>query len=104
MPSIIGEFHNGAMDSGLLNPGLIHAESQTDRGKKYAEYVNSALDNPYFVGTHWFQYIDSLLTGRAYDGENYNVGFVSGTDIPYPEMIEAARDFNSTLYPDRYGE
>lgn len=101
-PSIIGEFHNGALDSGLLNPGLIHASSQADRGKKYAEYVNSAIDNPYFVGTHWFQYIDSPLTGRALDGENYNVGFVSVTDVPYQPLVEAAKEVNRNLYQRRF--
>ncbi|WP_440876104.1 beta-galactosidase [Thalassotalea sp. PLHSN55] len=103
-PSIIGEFHNGALDSGLLNPGLIHAASQEDRGKKYAEYVNSAIDNPYFVGTHWFQYIDSPLTGRALDGENYNVGFVSVTDIPYQPLVDAATKVNKNIYQRRYGK
>ena len=29
------------------------------------------------VGCHWFQYVDEPLTGRAYDGENYNIGFVT---------------------------
>ncbi|MBT8100729.1 MAG: beta-galactosidase, partial [Gammaproteobacteria bacterium] len=103
MPSIIGEFHNGALDSGLLNPGLIHAESQEDRGRKYAEYVNSALEHPHFVGTHWFQYIDSPLTGRALDGENYNVGFVSVTDQPYEPLVDAAKEVNAKLYERRYG-
>ncbi len=103
MPSIIGEFHNGAMDSGLLNPGLIHAESQSDRGKKYQDYVYSALDNPYFVGTHWFQYIDSPLTGRAYDGENYNVGFVSIVDTPYMPLVDAVKELNTHLYQRRFG-
>lgn len=102
-PSIIGEFHNGALDSGLLNPGLIHASSQADRGKKYAEYMNSVIDNPYFVGAHWFQYIDSPLTGRAYDGENYNVGFVNVADIPYTPLVEAVKKVNKNLYERRYG-
>jgi len=102
-PSIIGEFHNGASDSGLLNPGLIHASSQADRGKKYKEYMNSVIDNPYLVGAHWFQYIDSPLTGRAYDGENYNVGFVNVADIPYQPLVEAAKQVNATLYSRRYG-
>ncbi|WP_231756912.1 beta-galactosidase [Microbulbifer elongatus] len=103
-PSIIGEFHNGALDSGLLNPGLIHASSQADRGKKFAEYMNSVIDNPYFVGAHWFQYIDSPLTGRAYDGENYNVGFVSVTDIPYEPLVEAVKEVNENLYQRRFGK
>lgn len=104
MPSIIGEFHNGSLDSGLLNPGLIHAESQADRGRKYAEYVNSVLDNDWFIGAHWFQYIDSPLTGRALDGENYNVGFVSVTDQPYEPLVEAAKEVNANLYSRRSSE
>ncbi|WP_341938282.1 agarase [Marinimicrobium sp. C2-29] len=101
-PSIIGEFHMGASDSGLFNPGLVHTTSQSDRAATYKAYMNSVLENPYFVGAHWFQYLDSPLTGRAYDGENYNVGFVSVTDRPYPEMIEAAKAFNKRLYEVRY--
>ncbi|MER2492780.1 beta-galactosidase [Catenovulum sediminis] len=102
MPSIIGEFHNGAMDSGLFNPGLIHAEDQADRGKKYQEYMYSVIDNPYFVGAHWFQYIDSPLTGRAYDGENYNVGFVNVADIPYQPLVDAAKEVNENIYTRRF--
>lgn len=101
-PSIIGEFHNGATDSGVFNPGLIHAESQADRGKMYIDYVASALDNPYLVGTHWFQYLDSPITGRAYDGENYNVGFVSVADVPYTPLVEAAKKINRELYTRRF--
>ena len=104
MPSIIGEFHNGALDSGLLNPGLIHASSQSDRGKKFAEYMNSVIDNPYFVGAHWFQYIDSPLTGRAYDGENYNIGFVSVTDVPYAPLVDAVKSVNENVYQRRFGQ
>ncbi|MCU4675626.1 beta-galactosidase [Catenovulum sp. 2E275] len=102
MPSIIGEFHNGSMDSGLFNPGLIHATNQADRGKKYQEYMYSVIDNPYFVGAHWFQYIDSPLTGRAYDGENYNVGFVNVADIPYQPLVDAAKEVNQTIYTRRF--
>lgn len=101
MPSIIGEFHVGALDSGLFHPGLIHAASQTDRAKVYFDYMQSVIDNPYFVGAHWFQYIDSPITGRAYDGENYNVGFVSVADVPYAPMIEAAQKLHSKMYQQR---
>lgn len=103
-PCIIGEFHMGALDSGLLNPGLIQASSQADRGLKYREYVNSVIDNPYFVGAHWFQYIDSPLTGRAYDGENYNVGFVNVADIPYTPFVDEVKQINEELYERRFGE
>jgi len=80
------------------------AADQADRARLYTDYMNSVIDNPYFVGAHWFQYIDSPLTGRAYDGENYNVGFVSITDQPYRELVAAAKAVNRALYQRRYGE
>lgn len=102
-PVVIGEFHVGAIsDSGLFHPGLVIAADQSDRARMYKEYMQTVTTNPYLVGAHWFQYTDSPLTGRAFDGENYNVGFVSVTDIPYPEMVEAARDVMRNVYPDRY--
>lgn len=104
-PSLIGEFHMGSKnDSGLFHAGLVKAESQADRARMYKNYVNTVLDNPYMVGVHWFQYIDSPITGRAYDGENYNVGFVRVTDTPYDEMVQAAKEVNSALYERRFGE
>ncbi|MFC3155493.1 beta-galactosidase [Gilvimarinus japonicus] len=101
-PAIIGEFHIGATDSGLFNPGLVHAQSQQDRATMYTAYMNSVIDNPYFVGAHWFQYLDSPVSGRAYDGENYNVGFVTVADRPYTPLVNAARTVNSELYPKRF--
>ncbi len=102
-PVVIGEFHIGATsDTGLHHPGLVFASDQADRARMYKGYMETVTTNPYLVGAHWFQYVDSPLTGRAFDGENYNVGFVSTTDIPYPEMVEAARDIMRDIYPERY--
>lgn len=103
-PTIIGEFHIGSTsDTGLYHPGLVIGVDQTDRARMYERYMNSVLDNPMMVGAHWFQYVDDNVTGRAYDGENYNVGWVTNTDIPYPEMTAAARRFNYDLYRRRFG-
>ncbi len=105
LPTIIGEFHIGAIsDTGLYHPGLVQAADQADRAAMYLAYMESVAALDAMVGAHWFQYVDSPLTGRAFDGEGYNVGFVTVTDIPYPEMITAAKDFNSSLYPNRFGE
>lgn len=104
MPSIIGEFHMGSTDTGAYHPGIIHAASQEDRGRMFKAYMESVIDNPYFVGAHWFQYIDSPLTGRDHDGENYNVGFVTITDVPYAPIVDSARSLNKNLYPRRFGE
>ncbi|ODP38961.1 agarase [Sphingomonas sp.] len=103
-PTIIGEFHIGSTsDTGLYHPGLVIATDQTDRGRIYEQYMNSILANPMMVGAHWFQYVDDPVTGRAYDGENYNVGWVSNTDMPYPELVAAGKRFNYDLYRRRYG-
>lgn len=104
MPSIIGEYHFGATDTGLYHPGLIHSADQQDRARMYKDYMAKVIDNPYMVGAHWFQYTDSPVTGRAYDGENYNVGFVTNADVPYYEMVNAAREVNAKLYPRRFGQ
>lgn len=102
-PVVIGEFHIGAVsDTGLFHPGLVMASDQADRARMYKEYMATVTSNPYLVGAHWFQYTDSPLTGRAFDGENYNVGFVNIADIPYPEMVAAARSIMQDLYPDRF--
>lgn len=103
-PSLIGEFHMGTTTTGQPHPGLVSAGTQAERARMYAEYMEQLIDNPYMVGGHWFQYADSPVTGRALDGENYNIGFVSVTDRPYPEIVAAARDVNQRLYDRRYGD
>lgn len=101
-PALIGEYHIGSTsDTGLYHPGLVIAADQTDRGRMYIDYMTTVLENPYMVGAHWFQYVDDYPTGRAYDGENYNVGWVTNTDIPYGPMVEAAKRFNYGLYERR---
>lgn len=97
-PILIGEFHFGALDRGMFSGGLVPVKDQADRGAHYAEYVTNVLSEPAFIGCHWFEYSDEPTTGRSGDGENYNIGFVSGTDTPYPELIAAARDVNAKVY------
>lgn len=103
-PTIIGEFHFGSTDTGLFHGGIVSAANQEERARKYKDYMASIIASPYFVGAHWFQYIDSPATGRAWDGENYNIGFVTVADEPYEKLIEAAREINRDLYKLRYGK
>ena len=60
--------------------------------------MNSVIKHPNSIGAHWFQYMDSPITGRAYDGENYNVGFINVTDTPYKPIVNAAREINEVMY------
>lgn len=102
-PILSGEFHFGALDRGMFHTGLVPARNQQERAQMYAEYVRSVVEHPYFVGCHWFQYIDQPLTGRWFDGENYNIGFITITDTPYPEMVSAARAIHQQIYRLRWG-
>lgn len=96
-PCIVGEFHFGATDRGMFS-GNVTVESQEARGESYANYLQTLLSEPAFVGAHWFQYYDEPTTGRSQDGENFNIGFASITDMPYPELIAAAREANRKIY------
>jgi hypothetical protein len=100
-PIIIGEFHFGALDRGMFHTGLRKTANQQDRADKYKSYVQGALQNPYIVGTHWFQYKDQATTGRG-DGENYQIGFIDICDKPYPEIVRACREVGYNLYEYRF--
>ena len=100
-PLIIGEFHFGALDRGVFHPGLVPVANQADRARIYMDYVLGAARHAQFVGTHWFQYSDEPTTGRDYDGENYQIGFVDIADTPYRETIDASREVGRRLYLER---
>ena len=96
-PMIIGEFHFGGLDRGLLHGGLRYGGNQENRADLYKHYVQDALTNPYLVGTHWFQYNDQAVTGRG-DGENYQIGFINVYDAPNWELVRAARSIGEIMY------
>ena len=100
-PMINGEFHFGALDRGIFHTGLVATKNQEERAACYVAFVESCLKHPRFVGTHWFQWRDQALTGRG-DEENYQIGFLTVTDAPYPELVEAARKVGATMYETRF--
>lgn len=102
-PMIVGEFHFGAMDRGMLHTGLVLTTSQQERASCYRKYVEYALRHPRYIGTHWFQWQDQPLTGR-FDAENYQIGFLDVCDQPYPELVEAARKVGSEMYRIRFSQ
>lgn len=101
-PIIIGEYHFGALDRGMFHTGLRAAKNQEDRAELFEAYFKLASESSWCVGAHWFQFRDQALTGRG-DGENYNIGMVTITDTPYPEMINTARKINADFYERRIG-
>lgn len=100
-PVVIGEFHFGALDRGMFHTGLVSTASQVGRAASYKSYVQGALRNTQIVGTHWFQYRDESTTGRPYDEENYQIGFVDICDTPYPETVAACREVGYEMYAIR---
>lgn len=104
-PCLVSEFQFGALDRGMFAAGMVAApDGQRQRAKMYASYVESVAAHPNFVGCHWFQYVDEPTTGRLWDGENFNIGFVSITDSPYPELVESATAAHSRVYGWRFGQ
>jgi len=51
---------------------------------------------PEIVGTHWFQYYDYPVGGRA-DSEDYNFGLVDIRGRPYEQVVEALSAANRQL-------
>ncbi|HOX01405.1 MAG TPA: beta-agarase [Candidatus Paceibacterota bacterium] len=102
-PLIVGEFHFGALDRGMFHTGLVPVENQAARAQAYRDYVLGAARHPLFVGTHWFQWKDEPTTGRVYDEENYQIGFLDVADTPYRETIEASRAAGEAIYLERIG-
>ncbi len=101
-PILIGEFHFGALDRGLLHTGLRSVANQRQRAATYRHYLRQALLHPHLVGAHWFQYGDQPVTGR-FDGENFQIGFLDVCDTPYEEIVKASREVGEELYKVRAG-
>jgi hypothetical protein len=51
-PLIIGEYHFGSLETGLLQPGLRYAADQNERAELFGFYLSGAVENPYIVGAH----------------------------------------------------
>lgn len=95
-PILIGEFAFDSIDEGLM-AAYVPVKSQKERGIAYSYYVETAASKPFIVGTHYFQYIDEPLAGRG-DGENSFNGFVSVCDVPYVDLVQAAKNSNGKIY------
>ncbi|MDZ7637806.1 MAG: hypothetical protein U5J83_06090 [Bryobacterales bacterium] len=105
-PVLIGEFTAAAPGRGMQ--GLFYwghkVKDQAERAKAYRYYVEAAAASPYIIGTHWFQMVDDLPTGRPSDEERLNYGFLNVIDLPYKELVEAARQTHRRLYELKYGK
>ncbi len=102
LPMIIGEYHFGTVDRGMAQ-SLWQVDTQKDRGTAYRYYTENVYSHPCMIGTGYFQWADQDLTGRTYDGENYNCGLVDVTDRPYKDIVEAAMESAKIMYDIHMG-
>lgn len=103
-PLLVTEFSFRAMDSGMPNtyppPLLIqpNVATQKDRADKFERCATTWMAQPYFLGYHWFQYMDEPNAGRSGDGENGNYGLVNIEDDPYTEFVGRLKDINRRVW------
>lgn len=104
-PVVIGEFTACAPGRGLQ--GLFYwvhkVKDHAERGIAYSYYVENSAADPNLIGSHWFQMVDDLPTGRPSDLERLNYGFLNVLDLPYPDLVEAARATHRRLYDLKFG-
>ncbi|MCL2043329.1 MAG: hypothetical protein FWG89_04225 [Treponema sp.] len=97
LPIVIGEFHFGALDTGLTATGLEGVANQHERGRAYRYYCERVAAHPSGVGCHWFQCYDQFALGR-FDGENYNIGLFDICSLPNRTMMQAVKQCAKGLY------
>ncbi|GMA61351.1 beta-galactosidase [Alicyclobacillus fastidiosus] len=97
LPVMIGEFHHGAADTGMLATGIRGVRTQHDRGLSYRYFVEQGVAMPELVGMHYFQWNDQPLLGR-YDGENYQIGAVDVCHQPYRDFISGLKETHLHMY------
>ena len=103
-PLLITEFSFRAMDSGMPNtyppPLFIQptVPTQMARADKFEHCVTTWMTQPYFLGYHWFKYMDEPKGGRSSDGENGNYGLVSLQDNPYLALVERLTAVNRCVW------
>lgn len=102
-PVMIGEYHFGAADAGMLAYGIRAVGTQEERGQAYRYYVEQAAAIPELIGVHYFQWNDQPVLGR-FDGENYQIGVVDVCNQPYQPFVEGVKQAHSNMYEVRTGQ
>ena len=99
---LIGEFHFGTTTNGVWGGGLKHAYSLENQSKLLEQYLSEAVQHSSIIGAHWFQWSDQPATGRLNDSENFRIGFVSVTDVPYQDLVTVSKAFAKNMFKMRF--
>lgn len=97
LPVMIGEYHFGALDRGLVANALRGVETQEERGTAYRYYLERAAAHPNCVGAHYFTMADEATLGR-FDGENWNIGIEDVCRRPYEEFLSSVIQTHGGLF------
>ena len=97
MPLIVGEWHFGGSDTGLLSNALVNATTQTERGKACANYMQTAMACKQCLGIHYFEFNDQPLLGR-FDGENMQHGLIDVCNQPHAACVERMQAVAVRMY------
>lgn len=97
IPIMIGEWHIGGGDKGLLSHGLLSAPTQEERGKACEFYMQGAMHHKNCIGIHYFEMNDQPLLGR-FDGECMEHGIIDICNREYEELVAHFINTNHRLY------
>lgn len=90
-PILISEYSFSAGQNQSGDPNTKGADvslpTQADRAEHLDRYAHQALNLPYLVGLHWFEWADEPPGGR-FDGENCDYGLVDIHDGEYKSLTE----------------
>src|SRR5882724_178046 len=75
----------------------VTVDTQAERAEHYRAFVSKVANEPYIMGTHWFQYLDQPPGGRWIDGEDSNYGIVDIHDQPYEKLVGAMTETHKLL-------
>ena len=97
MPCMIGEWHIGGADKGLLSCGLLASATQEERGIACEYYMQGAMANKHCVGLHYFEMNDQPLLGR-FDGECMQHGVIDVCNHSYDDLTAHFQHTGGMMY------
>lgn len=101
IPILLTEFHYGALTHGASWGGLTWFLTQQQRANAFINRVNLLFATPQFTGYFFHTFADAPLSGINFEAENWYAAFVTTSDRPYPEMVNAAKSVNHSVYQVR---
>ena len=99
-PIIIGEYSFRSMERNQLADENGDVYDSEWRGRAFAHYAKSALENEAIVGAHWFNFGSQPITGRG-DGQNDEFGLIDICDTPFYNLIKYTQELASHMYVHR---